>query len=647
MRSIVWVGFALLLLAGCETEVPLAESRGGEGGSGVGGLVTTGGTDVHGSFGPGGSSGIGTGGIAGAPGSGGTGGWGELDEVIYQPDPRAPPCAMFEAAGHICREGWCWMPAGVQGNDLLDAWATSPTTGWAVGTLGTILHWDGVRWSREQSPTDARLRSIHAGPGGDLWAAGDRGTILRRHGGTWAFAPSPGDEDVLQIAATWSDELWVATPAHVLRWSGGAWQQVWHETARLWSTGPGDVWAIASGKVLRWDGALFQPMPGPEGAERIGGRTPGHPLVSSYDRLFRWSGTGFEQLFESPSWQRSRIVDIREDVDGEPWFLSYSPGSSVRGLHRAEGSEWPEVWREYDSPDEPGPADLRVVMPTGGGTVFLLGDEGRTLRWDGTSGNEAIRPWGRVVELLALPQGQLWSLIGTTGMYNLGYRWDGAGWERTELDTGDESSSLAGTAPNDVWALQVEAPIHWGGSGWSPRGERGFAALFAIAANEVWAVGSGGAAARWDGTTWHRVSTGTQLDLRALWGSRSNDLWAGGKTLLHWDGGTWSVAPGIDPVERIDVRRIAGSGPSDLWAVGDEIRHWNGIRWATVPGPKDCSLVWSGGPHATFVSCSDGFFRREGRGWTRLPFAWRPSAFGGTPANGYAALRDMPLRFCR
>jgi hypothetical protein len=50
---------------------------------------------------------------------------------------------------------------------------------------------------------------------------------------------------------------------------------------------------------------------------------------------------------------------------------------------------------------------------------------------------------------------------------------------------------------------------------------------------------------RWDGAEWLESASGTNKDLRALWGSSSGDLWAGGAegTLLHFTGKTWTVVP--------------------------------------------------------------------------------------------------------
>jgi hypothetical protein len=51
--------------------------------------------------------------------------------------------------------------------------------------------------------------------------------------------------------------------------------------------------------------------------------------------------------------------------------------------------------------------------------------------------------------------------------------------------------------------------------------------VYAIATNDVWAVGYGGAVIHWNGSTWEDKSSGS-ADLRAVWASSANDVWAVG-----------------------------------------------------------------------------------------------------------------------
>ncbi|MBK6535930.1 MAG: hypothetical protein IPF99_42285 [Deltaproteobacteria bacterium] len=61
---------------------------------------------------------------------------------------------------------------------LYGVWGAAPNDVWAVGEGGTILHWDGARWSSIPSNTTATLRSVWGASAGDVWAVGDNGTAV-------------------------------------------------------------------------------------------------------------------------------------------------------------------------------------------------------------------------------------------------------------------------------------------------------------------------------------------------------------------------------------------------------------------------------------------------------------------------------------
>ncbi len=58
-------------------------------------------------------------------------------------------------------------------------WAAGPTDVWIVGDAGTILHWDGTRFTREDSNVTASLSAVW-GAAGVVWVAGSEATLLRR-----------------------------------------------------------------------------------------------------------------------------------------------------------------------------------------------------------------------------------------------------------------------------------------------------------------------------------------------------------------------------------------------------------------------------------------------------------------------------------
>jgi len=76
-------------------------------------------------------------------------------------------------------ETWSHQSSGTT-EDLFAITADSATRAFAVGSAGTILHWDGLSWRAMASPTSANLRAIAHGYSAsvDYWVVGECGTIL-------------------------------------------------------------------------------------------------------------------------------------------------------------------------------------------------------------------------------------------------------------------------------------------------------------------------------------------------------------------------------------------------------------------------------------------------------------------------------------
>jgi hypothetical protein len=89
---------------------------------------------------------------------------------------------------------------------------------------------------------------------------------------------------------------------------------------------------------------------------------------------------------------------------------------------------------------------------------------------------------------------------------------------------------------------------------------------------DAWAVGDGGAIARWNGTEWKLEPSVTDRNLRAVWGSSPTDVWAAGDgVVVHYDGTTWSAS------YTVTTNRLGGtlsgglwgSSSKDVWVIGE------------------------------------------------------------------------------
>lgn len=183
-------------------------------------------------------------------------------------------------------------------------------------------------------------------------------------------------------------------------------------------------------------------------------------------------------------------------------------------------------------------------------------------------------------------------------------------------------------------------------------------AVFAVASDEVYAVGDGGVALRYDGFAWASVQTGTQQNLngvwgsgpgdvrfvgdfgaivkylggrevspmttslRAIWGTAKDDIWAVGEsgTVLHYDGMSWQVE-GVDIGAQLEA--VWGTAPNDVWAAGQggALVHFDGSRWTVESSMTTTDLFAVGGTgEGLFLGGLNGsLLRRQGTTWQQVP----------------------------
>jgi hypothetical protein len=202
-----------------------------------------------------------------------------------------------------------------------------------------------------------------------------------------------------------------------------------------------------------------------------------------------------------------------------------------------------------------------------------------------------------------LPQGStlagLWASSATdawaVGPRGAMVRWDSGALTLVPVPTSAPLRAIWGSAPDDVWAAG-DAVLHFDGRTWTaaeaPEGS--WTALHGLSRGEVWMVGAGGAAARFDGTAWRAVATGSAEDLAAVAVAAPGEVWvatARGGTLHSLDGAAFQPAGRI--ALRTTLALLAAGG--DVWAAGEPepapprapaqaaLFHLTGGAWAPMP----------------------------------------------------------------
>ncbi|MBI5487551.1 MAG: DUF4215 domain-containing protein [Deltaproteobacteria bacterium] len=215
--------------------------------------------------------------------------------------------------------------------------------------------------------------------------------------------------------------------------------------------------------------------------------------------------------------------------------------------------------------------------------------------------------------------------------------WDGAAWTSTTSGTRALRGVWAAGA-SDAWAVGDAATIFsWDGSGWSAESAGGAVAnLFGVwgsSTDDIWAVGRGGAVLHRTAGAWATVPSGSTRDLRGVWGSSASDVFAVGfhGVARRWEGSTWAAsATGSND----DLYAVTGSGASDAWAVGLDgtVLRWNGTRWTASSSGSTALLrgVWAATAGAAWTVGGSGVI-----------LVWDGSVWAPDPGGGSSAVNAV------
>jgi frataxin-like iron-binding protein CyaY len=141
--------------------------------------------------------------------------------------------------------------------------------------------------------------------------------------------------------------------------------------------------------------------------------------------------------------------------------------------------------------------------------------------------------------------------------------------------------------------------------------------VFALSANDVFAVGEAGTILRRINNDWTVMASGVTSDMHGVWAASATDVWAvGTDTILRYNGTAWTE---VTPSGTADVDAVWGSGPNDVWMVGGtDIRHWNGTSFSSAGAGGFLSSVSGTGPHDVWVSGEGSGLRHFVNSWTTV-----------------------------
>jgi hypothetical protein len=416
----------------------------------------------------------------------------------------------------------------------------------------------GLSWVAWQDPHifsySYALNALWGTSSRDVYAVGDQGVVIRYDGSKWTVLNCGGEK-----------------------------------LNAVWSSSPQNVLAVGSaGTVMRYDGRRWATMPTGTAAELLGiwGRAP-------YDVYVVGEG-GMVLHFNGTRWSavESGVSTVIRDVWGDKSHcFAVGDGGTLLELS-------PASCRRID---EGTTGNLFAIGGSSATGIHAVGEGGAFLRYDGSSW-ERVRS-GTLRSMTSVCGTQDGHLITVCGS-RIG-EFDGEEWKFMDVTpTGHNYYSFEdvwGYSMRDLFVLEGDGIQHYDGSTWSVMelpvlpSESGGPSLLDIwgsSANDVYAVGTGGAVLHFDGTSWAATTVG-EAGLECVWGISESELYAVSNTnepqpppcfdppcpegggifssIFASDGTNWRE---LDVVGNKQVKGLWGVSGDALFAVGSFTEYW-------------------------------------------------------------------------
>ena len=476
---------------------------------------------------------------------------------------------------------------------LNQIWAASATDAWAVGELGTIVHWDGLRWSPMLgNPVGTDSLNIVFGTGPtDVWVGGTW-TLAHWDGSTWTQVERPIGWEISALWSSGPGTLWLALSAEggpnhfgrVYHWTGTSWHPVgdFNQTVEsLWGFGPKDVWVGGSKGLLgHWDGTAWRFVPGldpdPDASRVVAlwGRGSEDLWVAG-GGLQHWDGHELKTVVPGVTWFRS-FQAITGDAQGPLLAIDV-----YGALLRHEDGQWslapplaPHASRRVNDTWAAAPEALWAVV------------EGHMpQQWNGKAWSPLVSSDINLTTITGTSASDVWAAGEGWGENRARIaHFDGREWTQGVLPGDARPAGSWALDESTAWVVGDRGSIwRWNGRQWKTMARLGDSNLLAVHASspeDVWVAGYGGALYQWNGRQWVNHRFNDYRTFTSVWSFGPNDVWLGtdayGVGMMHWDGKSF---------QRVGVgyaQALYGTSPEDLWMVGryGSVAHWNGTKWS-------------------------------------------------------------------
>ena len=268
---------------------------------------------------------------------------------------------------------------------LSGVWGLASDDVFAVGSRGTILHYDGTKWSQMQSGTKNNLEGVWGTASDDVFTVGDGGTILHYDGDKWSSMKGGKDELFLSVGGTGPDDVYAVGQGSggtggvgiIFRYDGKTWTEVnttGFSCVDIWGTAEDGIFVISTNPraFLHFDGEEWS------NPSKIPARNPAAGLWGfSGSDMFVVGDDGIAFHFSGEKWSRmtSGTKLYLDKVWGSASDDVFAVGKGGKILHY-DG----ESWSAMDSGTD---VWLKDVWGAASDDVFAVGEDGTILHYGG------------------------------------------------------------------------------------------------------------------------------------------------------------------------------------------------------------------------------------------------------------------------
>jgi len=265
-------------------------------------------------------------------------------------------------------------------SDLNSVHGSSGSDVYAVGSAGTVLHYDGTDWNAVSTAITTALCSAAWGSSGsDIFVVGDLGTTLHYNGTVWSSMDSGTTQWLTGVwGSSGSDIFAVGKGGAILHYNGTAWSAMTSGTALdlldIWGSSGSDVYAVGNmGTILHYNGFAWSAVDSgtTNNLMAIDGGFGSYFAVGANGTLLHYDGEDLTSI-DSGTTKTFYGIWCNSDTD------VFAVGQTRTVLHY-DGSDWSPM----TVTDIPFWVWLNDVWGSSGSNVYAVGAYGAILTYDG------------------------------------------------------------------------------------------------------------------------------------------------------------------------------------------------------------------------------------------------------------------------